>query len=103
MEPRTLLALIALCLSSVSSVALAGQNVAAQCRPTGALVQMPGLSEASGLAVSRRSPGHLWTHNDSGEPVVVALDARGSVRGRVQLTGAIVEDWEAVAVGPCGS
>lgn len=45
----------------------------------------------------------MWTHNDSGEPVVVALDARGAVTGRIQLTGAAVEDWEAIAVGPCGT
>ena len=34
---------------------------------------------------------------------MVALDARGSVTGRVRLTGAAVEDWEAIAVGPCGT
>jgi hypothetical protein len=34
---------------------------------------------------------------------VVALDARGSVIGRVRLMGAAVEDWEAIAVGPCGT
>jgi hypothetical protein len=62
-----------------------------------------GLSEASGLAVSRRVPGRLWSHNDSGEPVVFALDASGSVTGRVRLMGAAVEDWEAMAVGPCGT
>ena len=103
LKPRTLLALIACVLWSSSPVAMAGQNDAAQCRPTGPLVQVPGLSEASGLAISRQAPGRLWTHNDSGEPVVVALDARGSVTGRVRLTGASVEDWEAIAVGPCGT
>jgi hypothetical protein len=103
MKPRIFLALIAFALSSSSSVAMAGQNATEQCRPAGPLVQVPGLSEASGLAVSRRTPGRLWTHNDSGEPVVVALDARGSVTGRVRLTGAAVEDWEAIAVGPCGT
>src|SRR5687768_5106604 len=103
LKSRNVIALIAFLLSSSSSVAIAGQNDAAQCRPTGPLVQVPGLSEASGLAISRRAPGRLWTHNDSGEPVVVALDARGSVTGRVRLTGAAVEDWEAIAVGPCGT
>ena len=29
-------------------------------------------------------PGRLWAHNDSGEAVLVALDARGSVTGRVR-------------------
>lgn len=95
------LALLAFILSSSS--AMAGQNVTAQCRPSGPLVELPGLSQASGVAISRRAPGRLWAHNDSGEPVVVALDLRGSVVGRVRLTGAEVEDWEAIAVGPCGT
>ena len=74
-----------------------------QCRPAGGLARIPELPEASGLAVSTRVPGRLWSHNDSGEPVLIALDERGAVTGRVRLTGAAVEDWEAIAVGPCGS
>ena len=103
LRPLGLLAVIGLVVSSSSSATVSAQNDAAQCRPVGPLVQVPGLSEASGLAVSRRTPGRLWTHNDSGEPVVVSVDARGSVTGRVRLTGAAVEDWEAIAVGPCGT
>jgi hypothetical protein len=64
---------------------------------------VPGLPEASGLAVSRNVPGRLWTINDSGQPALFALDARGSVTGQVRLTGAQVEDWEAIAVGACGA
>jgi hypothetical protein len=64
-------------------------------------VRIPDLREGSGVAVSRRSPGRLWAHNDSGEPVLVALDARGAVTGRVRIAGIDVEDWEAVAVGAC--
>jgi hypothetical protein len=59
------------------------------------------LPEASGIAPSRRVPGRLWSHNDSGEPVLIALDAKGAVTGRLRLSGAQVEDWEAIAVGPC--
>jgi hypothetical protein len=103
MKPRIFLVLVAFVLLSSSSVSIAGQNAAAQCRPAGPLVQVPDLSEASGLAASRRTPGRLWTHNDSGDPIVMALDARGTVTGRVRLTGAAVEDWEAIAVGPCGT
>src|SRR5688572_29836519 len=73
-----------------------------QCSVTGSLTPLPGLTEASGLALSRKSPGRLWAHNDSGRPVLFALDARGAVAGQVTLAGAAVEDWEAVAVGPCG-
>jgi hypothetical protein len=94
---------MALLASSCAPEATRAQDDAAPCRPTGPLVLVPGLSEASGLAVSRRVPGRLWTHNDSGAPVVVAMDAHGSVQGRVRLTGATVEDWEALAVGPCGN
>ena len=71
------------------------------CRPQGALTRVPDLPEASGLALSRRTPGQLWAHNDSGEPIVIALDGKGRVAGRVRISGASVEDWEALAVGPC--
>jgi hypothetical protein len=60
------------------------------------------LPEASGVTMSRRTPGVLWAHNDSGAPVLLALEGSGSVRGRVQITGARVDDWEDVSVGPCG-
>jgi hypothetical protein len=71
------------------------------CKPTGQSVPLAGLPEASGAAASRRVPGRIWTHNDSGAPVVVALDANGAVTGRLRLTNARLEDWEAIAVGPC--
>jgi hypothetical protein len=84
---------------------VAGQQAGAapECRPTGALVRVRELPEGSGLAVSRRVPGRLWAHNDSGDPILFALDARGSVTGRLRLTGLTVEDWEAVAVGSCAA
>ena len=72
------------------------------CTPSGSLASLAGVPEASGLANSRRVPGRYWTHNDSGQPVLFALDSRGAVTGQVRVTGATVEDWEAVAVGPCG-
>jgi hypothetical protein len=72
-----------------------------QCKPSGALVRVQGLAEGSGVAASRKTPGRFWTHNDSGEPVLFALDAKGIVTGRLTLSGAKVEDWEAIAVGPC--
>jgi hypothetical protein len=71
------------------------------CRVAGELVRLPDLPEASGIAASRRMPGVLWAHNDSGPPVIVALDQQGRTKGRVRLTGANVEDWEDIAVGPC--
>ncbi len=60
-----------------------------------------GLREASGVAVSRRHPGTLWVHNDSGEPLLFALDTLGNLRARIAITTSII-DWEDIAVGPCG-
>ena len=71
------------------------------CQPSATVKRIPDLPEASGLALSKRSAGHLWTHNDSGQPVVFALDQNGAVTGKVRISGAKVEDWEALAVGPC--
>jgi hypothetical protein len=79
----------------------AQQAVAPQCQSSGPVVRIPDLPEASGVAVSRRSPGRLWAHNDSGEAVLVALDTRGSVTGRVRVSGVKIDDWEALAVGAC--
>jgi len=78
-----------------------GSSNAAKCEVAGSLVHVPELPEGSGVAASQRSPGRFWAHNDSGEPFVVALDSNGTVRGRVRVAGAKVDDWEAVAVGPC--
>jgi hypothetical protein len=84
-------------------VPLAEAQQARQCTPSGSLVPLAGLTEASGLASSRRAPGRLWTHNDSGQPVLFALDSKGAVTGQLQVTGATVEDWESIEVGPCGA
>jgi hypothetical protein len=59
------------------------------------------LGEASGAAASRQHRGIVWTHNDSAEPVLFAVDASNRVAGRVRLTGADVVDWESVTVAAC--
>jgi len=79
------------------------QQSSVQCKPAGTLQRVAELPEGSGLAASRRTPGRFWSHNDSGEPVLFALDGNGRVIGRLTISGAAVEDWEAVAVGPCPS
>ena len=65
---------------------------------------LPELMESSGLAVSRRNPELIWSHNDSGSAAVLfALDAAtGAVRGRVSLPIA-TRDWEDVSAGRCPS
>ena len=71
------------------------------CRVAGALIRLQDLPEASGIAASRRTPGVFWAHNDSDDPVLFAIDQQGSLKGRVRVTGAQVDDWEDIAVGPC--
>jgi hypothetical protein len=71
------------------------------CRAAGQTVRLRDLPEASGVASSRRTPEVFWAHNDSGAPVIFALDRQGALKGRVRLTGATVKDWEDIAVGPC--
>ena len=90
--------LVAVCGQTKATNTRADENA---CRVEGELTRLAALPEASGVAVSRRVPGRLWTHNDSGQPVLFMLDARGGVTGRIQLSGATVVDWEAVSAGPC--
>ena len=60
--------------------------------------------ETSGLAVGRRNPNVLWTHNDSGNrPEVFAITPDGQVRARVAIEGAALTDWEDIDIGPCGT
>ena len=99
--PVMRIGVIIMTLSGWSAVSSAQQTAAPQCQASGALVRISELPEASGVALSRRSPGRLWAHNDSGDAVLIALDTRGTVTGRVRVSGVKVDDWEAVAVGPC--
>ncbi len=88
----------ALCLSPALA---AGQNGGAACESSKVIATLPELPEASGLA--RGSSGLLWSLNDSGAPVLLAYDAHGKPAGRLTIEGARVEDWEAIASGPCAS
>src|SRR5215216_544060 len=56
--------------------------------------------ESSGLALSRRHPGVLWTHNDSGDKArLYAVGADGQTRATLTLAGVEARDWEALAAG----
>lgn len=64
---------------------------------------LPEIPETSGLAVSRRNPGLLWSHNDSGNAAILfALDTAGIVRGRVRVP-IRTRDWEDISAGRCPS
>lgn len=59
------------------------------------------VDESSGVAASRRHPGLLWTHNDSGDgPYLYAFDPEGRRRGVWRVTNAKSDDWEDMAAGP---
>jgi hypothetical protein len=69
-----------------------------------AIFRNPALRESSGVAVSRRQPGVLWTIDDSGNPPwLFATDTLGTDRGTFRVAGARNHDWEAIALGPCGA
>jgi hypothetical protein len=79
-----------------------GRELSCDIPASGRRLQMLGqLPEASGLAISRRAPGLLWSMNDSGESTLIALATTGELRGRVRVTGATIRDWEDVSAGPC--
>jgi hypothetical protein len=59
------------------------------------------LPEASGLALSRRTPGTVWSITDSGQPLLYALSIDGAFKGTVRVKGAYVHDWEAIATARC--
>ena len=64
---------------------------------------LPEIPEASGLAVSRRHPGVLWSHNDSGSATVLfALDTAGTMLGRVRIP-IRTRDWEDISAARCPS
>ena len=59
------------------------------------------VSESSGLAASRLTPGAYWTNNDSGDgPFVYAFDTRGDSLGVFRVAGAQARDWEDMATRP---
>ena len=69
----------------------------------GDAVMLRDVPEASGLALSRRHAGVIWTHNDSGnDTVLFAVDASGQARGHVRVP-ARTRDWEDLSGGPCPS
>jgi hypothetical protein len=59
------------------------------------------IKEASGMAASRKNPGVLWVHNDSGDSArIYALNPAGKLLGTFYINGARCRDWEDIAIGP---
>ncbi len=65
----------------------------------------PELKELSGMAASRRHPGILWAHNDSGNTFTLyALRERdGGIAARFPIRGSAARDPEDIAVAPCAA
>ena len=53
------------------------------------------ITELSGMAASRRYPGLLWCHNDSGDLArIFAINAQGETVATVNFAGLEARDWE---------
>jgi hypothetical protein len=69
-----------------------------------ATVQLKTLNEISGIVSSRKNPGILWIHEDSGNTAqLFALNTRGDLIGTITIEGPAAKDWEDIAIGPCGA
>ena len=65
-----------------------------------ASIQHPNLTESSGLAPGRRTPGSIWTHDDSDEPNLFRFTLDGQVTEH-PVAGAENRDWEDIASADC--
>lgn len=60
------------------------------------------LMEASGLQASRARAGDFFVHNDSGEPLLYAIDETGRDLGTIAIVPARNKDWEDITSVPVG-
>jgi len=86
------------------AAAFAQPDASPACKPESpSAIALREVPEASGLTTSRASADRLYAINDSGTPAIFALDAKGAVVSRIQVSGAAVDDWEAIGAGACPS
>jgi hypothetical protein len=63
-------------------------------------LQDPRIQESSGMALGRRHPEVLWTHNDSGHRAeLYAVGPDGRTLATLTLAGVAARDWEGMAPG----
>ncbi len=99
--PGAGIALMVLATLATPSALLAQDSIPTLMERTGTF-RSKRVPESSGVAVSRRYPGVLWTHNDSGDkPFVYAVDASGELLVAFEVTAARAEDWEDIALARC--
>lgn len=59
------------------------------------------ITEASGIVASRKNPGVLWVHNDSGDKAnLYAIKPDGELIKTFRIKKAKSRDWEDIAIGP---
>ena len=93
---------VALCVAASIATPLAQRPAREACEIITPVRPVPGVREASSLALSRRFPRRLFTLNDSPQqPDLIVLGLDGVVRGRVRLQNAAITDWEDLTAGPC--
>jgi hypothetical protein len=94
------IALLSLISLSSSCASLAKSEAFLSGRPMGK-IESDELRELSGIAASRRNPGVLYVHNDSGDtPQIYAINEKAQLLGACHLKGATERDWEDIAVAP---
>jgi hypothetical protein len=67
-------------------------------------IENDAITESSGLVASRRNPGVLWTHNDSGHaPILFAVTRTGQSVAQFPISGVEVADWEDIDLDNAGN
>jgi hypothetical protein len=63
-------------------------------------IEHPRVTESSGIVASRRDPEIFWTHNDGGgkRQALFAMTRQGRPLAEFRVFGAVLEDWEDIAV-----
>ena len=68
-------------------------------------ISHPEIREDSGIVASRRHTNVFWTHNDGGRnrQALYAMERSGKVLARFAVTGAVMDDWEDIAIDDDGN
>ena len=77
-----------------------GDNFSASYTTVGT-VGASALTEPSGLAASRLTPGVIFTHDEDTMAIVALSATNAAIVGSYDFTGTDPADWEDVATGPC--
>lgn len=97
MKVHTSIALVAACLAANLHAACPEFDPALRV----GTVNHSSLTEISGIAASRQTPGVIWAHDDSGDVNrVFALSTSGAHLGTYYFGGVTAVDWEDMAIGP---